>query len=307
MLVDGQDGAYCTWLRTTSLQQGDYHVYAQHVAADGSFLWQLGGIRVSTLAGFEGQSRPLTDNAGNLIVIWAYAVPGTYERDIYAQKLSPDATPLWSATGVAVCTTPGSQLEPAVISDHADGAFVVWQDNSITRTHVAGTHLNGDGSCGPDPYWVPGAGGIISDTASEMFDIPLLVDGPDNSAVVLWAQDLDQSADRSFNFYAQRIVAAGLAAKEQPAPLPQAYALHQNYPNPFNPSTQISFDLPRAGLTKVIVFDILGREVTTLVNQPLSAGAHRVEFDASALASGIYFYRLQSGAFTSTRKMMVLK
>lgn len=85
------------------------------------------------------------------------------------------------------------------------------------------------------------------------------------------------------------------------------YMLNQNYPNPFNATTEIVYELPKAGKASLRVFDILGREVATLVNADVTAGSHRVMFDGSELASGVYFYRLQAGNFVATRKMLLLK
>jgi hypothetical protein len=85
------------------------------------------------------------------------------------------------------------------------------------------------------------------------------------------------------------------------------YSLTQNYPNPFNPSTQIKFSIKETGLVSLKIFDLLGREVATIVNKELSTGSYTYSFDASSLASGIYFYRLESGSFVQTNKMMLLK
>lgn len=91
------------------------------------------------------------------------------------------------------------------------------------------------------------------------------------------------------------------------AELPAVITLEQNYPNPFNPATRIAFTLPEAGATSVRVYDILGKEVATLIDARLDAGRHEVPFDASHLASGIYLYRLESGGTIQTRRMLLLK
>jgi hypothetical protein len=94
---------------------------------------------------------------------------------------------------------------------------------------------------------------------------------------------------------------------QEGAGLPLVFALEQNYPNPFNPSTIIKFELPRTSLVRLSVFDILGREVSVLVNDRRNAGVHEVMFDASGLASGVYLYRLTAGSFIETRKMIVVR
>lgn len=89
---------------------------------------------------------------------------------------------------------------------------------------------------------------------------------------------------------------------------PLTYSLNQNYPNPFNPSTTIRFTVQVTGFTTLKVFDIMGKEVATLVNENLEAGVyHQITFNASGLSSGMYFYRLQSGKFVETKKMLLVK
>ena len=96
--------------------------------------------------------------------------------------------------------------------------------------------------------------------------------------------------------------------------LPDEFSLSQNYPNPFNPSTAIQYTIPAGdalssaeALVTLIIYDILGRQIATLVNKEQSPGTYNVTFDASYLPSGIYFYQLQAGSFTQTRKMILLK
>lgn len=88
---------------------------------------------------------------------------------------------------------------------------------------------------------------------------------------------------------------------------PTGYYLSQNYPNPFNPSTTISYSIPQRGFIQLKVYDILGREVVSLVNKEQEVGNYKIEFKASVLTSGVYFYRLQSGSFTMTKKLILLR
>jgi hypothetical protein len=88
---------------------------------------------------------------------------------------------------------------------------------------------------------------------------------------------------------------------------PTQFALQQNYPNPFNPSTTIRYSLPHSEFVKLFVYDILGRQITTLVDKKQDAGVYEIPFDASRLPSGVYFYRLNIGTFTQTKKMIILK
>ena len=89
--------------------------------------------------------------------------------------------------------------------------------------------------------------------------------------------------------------------------IPKVFALEQNYPNPFNPSTKISWQSPVAGHQTIKVYDVLGNEVTTLVDEFKSAGKYEINFDASHLSSGVYFYSLKAGSFSETKKLTLLK
>jgi hypothetical protein len=98
---------------------------------------------------------------------------------------------------------------------------------------------------------------------------------------------------------------------KQTSNVPGTYELGQNYPNPFNPSTQIKYSIAAPGVVTLRLYDMLGREVATLVNAPQEAGSYTVTVDMSkqghGLSSGVYFYRLESGAFSAVSKMMLLK
>jgi hypothetical protein len=88
---------------------------------------------------------------------------------------------------------------------------------------------------------------------------------------------------------------------------PNKFSLEQNYPNPFNPTTQINYSVAKGGLVKISIYDILGREVNTLVNEVKTQGFYAVDFDGTNLSSGMYFYRMESGSFVDTKKMTLIK
>jgi hypothetical protein len=95
-------------------------------------------------------------------------------------------------------------------------------------------------------------------------------------------------------------------AEEKPT-LPTTFGLEQNYPNPFNPSTSFEFRVPGLELVELRVFDLLGREVATLVNKAMIPGSYVVQWNAASLPSGVYFYQLRAGSFVETKKMVLAK
>ncbi|MBK6914193.1 MAG: T9SS type A sorting domain-containing protein [Ignavibacteriales bacterium] len=100
-----------------------------------------------------------------------------------------------------------------------------------------------------------------------------------------------------------------LVSVEEETPLPREFALEQNYPNPFNPSTKISWQSPIGSWQTLKVYDVLGNEVATLVDEEKPAGTYNVEFtiDNLQLSSGVYFYQLKAGSFVETKKMILIK
>jgi hypothetical protein len=88
---------------------------------------------------------------------------------------------------------------------------------------------------------------------------------------------------------------------------PKVFALEQNYPNPFNPATTIKYSVPVKGFVTLSIFNVLGQKVTDLINKEVEAGSYQLNFDASNLSSGVYFYKLEAGKFTSIKKMMLIK
>ena len=117
--------------------------------------------------------------------------------------------------------------------------------------------------------------------------------------------DYDESGSESRSSF--NLLSLTIVSVEQPPLLPLPLRLYENYPNPFNPRTTIRFSLPRSGEVSLKIFNLLGEEVATLVSGRVDAGTHAVQWDATGLPSGVYFYRLQAGDFTETRKLVLVK
>lgn len=130
----------------------------------------------------------------------------------------------------------------------------------------------------------------------------------EGGADLLWVEPDDQEVDGYSLQYGRIPWVERTDVKSNPkARIPSEFKLSQNYPNPFNPTTTIEFQLSSAGKVQLQVYDMLGKEVASLMNKELAAGIHQVKFDASSLASGIYFYKVTSKEFTATKKMIIMK
>jgi hypothetical protein len=201
---------------------------------------------------------------------------------------------------------------PRVVENAAeyglDGAVTRYRSWSQARAVLA------DGgrisiSVGPPLY----AGHLMMLAGFSPFGDPIVHDPAqaDGYAYIFDKTDLSRSwfekGGIAYTFYPSE---AGPLDVEQSATagvLPDGFQLSQNYPNPFNPSTAIRFQVPERGRVTLRVFDVVGNEISTILDEEMPAGSHTVTFDASGLASGVYFYRLQSGACAETRSMHLIK
>jgi len=129
--------------------------------------------------------------------------------------------------------------------------------------------------------------------------------GPDST---IWGLLSKPSYAPTVIYFAYKYyIAAVTSVYQSDFSIPSQFQLFQNYPNPFNPTTTIRFLLPQRSHVTLKVFDVLGREVATLVDGEMEAGEHTVIYNAKDLASGVYFYRLQAGNFVEQKKMLLLK
>ena len=131
------------------------------------------------------------------------------------------------------------------------------------------------------------------------------------SGVMIWeiSQDLIAQSQPLLDVVGMQMMTTSVQSDQAVNSRPTGFALSENYPNPFNPSTTIRYQLPVASNVSIKVFDVLGREVATLINEYKNAGTGFIQFDASRyqLGSGVFFYRIQAGAFVQTKKMILVK
>lgn len=180
--------------------------------------------------------------------------------------------------------------------DDLDFASVNWalEDNGLTVFLNDGTgHFTPELNC-----FQSLATGIPRGVVASDFDL----DGKTDLAII--ATD-EFGQDSLFVLYNTGNVSG--ISEENFQQIPENFSLSQNYPNPFNPSTTIRFELPESDIVTLKIFNILGEEISTLVNTELKAGKHEYQFNANNLSSGIYFYRIQAGSFTETKKMILIR
>jgi hypothetical protein len=220
---------------------------------------------------------------------------GAGGSDAYMMKINGPGAPLWIKTYGDSSTENAYSVEKT-----SDGGFII---SGTTYSKGAGsgdfylikTDANGD------TMWTRTFGGSHRE---EAYDVKQTADG----GYVLTGYSYSYPSIGS-DFYLVKTDGNGLVPiqhhKDQP--IVQDYKLFQNYPNPFNPTTTIEFSLPHSGYVSLRIFNILGEEVATLLSASLLSGFHQVVWNASELASGVYWYKLKAGDYFETRKMILLK
>lgn len=236
------------------------------------------------------------------------------QSNVYIRR-SSDGGLTWSDT-IRVSGPPVSpekqQWVPSIAVDHINGNITVGYcsmdsagTNFLTNTYAAYSTDGGD----TWERWV------ISDTRSilRVYSIPqggfyypatnTSTAAYDGMAWVAWS---DSRTD-SFQVWLERIDYSSTSVSGKSTNLPSSCSLDQNYPNPFNPSTRITYTIDSRTFVSLKVFDLLAREVATLVNQPMERGEHSITFNASDLTSGMYFCCLRAGNFVQTRKLILIR
>ena len=231
-----------------------------------------------------------TSGIGSLNVVWQDFRDGNFE--IYLKRSTNNGS-TWEPVQ-RITNSAGSSSAP-VISVSPSNIHLVWEDTRAGNTAIYyNISTNGGASWGSD---------LKINTGTE-FAIYPMVGFSFNKVYVFWS---DLRNNECEIYYKENPTGNPTGITNINSQAPDRFSLSQNYPNPFNPVTNIEFSVPHSGLVNIAVYDALGREIETLVNDDLNPGTYNAAWDASGYNSGVYFYRFTSASFTETKKMILVK
>lgn len=261
---------------------------------------------VSSTNGFPFVCVDYSNNAsrGNVYVVWDDSRGGN--SDVYFQRSTNGGTN-WLAAPVRVNdVTANNQYWPMMQCDENGNLYVLYYD---TRTGASTINSYIAYSTDAGTTWINQLLSDSSFTAQEpnsdvRFGDYISVDAFGGKVIPVWT-------DQRQGYPNQEIYSATLSGLIAVSPVssevPVSFALYQNYPNPFNPQTRINFDIPKSSFVTIRLFDILGREVKTLVSQSLNAGKYFTELNANNISGGVYFYKIEAGEFIDSKKLIIVK
>ncbi len=323
---DGVTNTFIIALAVSPSGAGVTNLFAATYGGDGKT--GTGGVILSTNNGTSWTSvnTGLTNTAPDALAIFPN---GTGGENLFAGTdggvfLSTNNGTSWSAvnsglmgTGYTFVFAPnGSGGTNLFAGTYASGIFLStnngtsWTSvsNGLTNPSVRALAASSNGAGGTDLF-ASIYGGVFLSTNNGASWIPAstgLTDNTDVWSLAVLGTNLF-AGSLSDGVWKRPILEMITSAKSLTTELPTNFSLGQNYPNPFNPSTTISFSLSRNSFVSLKVFDALGREVSDLLASELAAGTYARQWDAAAVPSGVYFYRMQAGPFTETKKLLLLK
>ncbi len=315
IVSNGFGGVIFTWF---DFRTGSNEIYAQQVESSGQTLWTVNGVPITSLAGVvKSNLRSVSDGSHGAIISWLDRRRTGNDYDSYIQRIDSEGFIRWTTNGVVISDTLNCD-ESIVMSDNNHGAVVVFVRHDVlagTETDLFAQLIDSTGVTLWDRNGVP----ISLANGSQLS--PSVTSDLSGGAIITWQDSRNVPLNSGIHhIYAQNITNQGMLGggvttgvnESTTSVVPTELSLQQNYPNPFNPSTTIRYELTQQLLITIKIFNILGQEVATLVNEEKPAGVYEVEFNASQLSSGIYFYKLKAGSptgqvFTQTKKMSLIK
>jgi hypothetical protein len=279
-------------------RNGDWDIYFQRYNSDGIPLGNNSRVEDSTESEYQWGPAISSDEEGNFIITWQDR--RNVDFDINAQRYLSDGTAIGGNFKVNDDSVIVYHSSPDISVDDIGRFIITWTDSRNDNQDIFAQRFLSNGTAYGNNFQLTNMsnGSQLLPTVATM----------NNKIFTAW-QD-NRSGQTGYDIWTNvldwdDIVSAGI---NNPSDTPLGYLLYQNYPNPFNPSTVICYRLPVISRVSLKVYDILGREVATLVDEEKPAGNYEVEFFAKGgYASGIYFYQLRAGSFIETKKMLLLK
>jgi hypothetical protein len=291
LVTDDAQGAWFAWQDDRDVAVA---VYVQHVDAAGTPQLAADGVRICVQANDQVAPALAQDTGNGVYVAWTDSRTGT---DLYAQHLDASGALQWDAGGVAACAGSGTHAFASAVPDGSGGVILAWEDTRNGGSDVFAQRLQSNGSA----LWAVG-GAAVSTASSNQYQVSAVPDGT-GGAVMLWTDTRGGTVD----LYAERIPVPGSAPAEL---APRALSAQ---PNPARESATFAFELGTPGRGELTVFDAAGRRVRTVARQDLSAGDHRIAWDARddagrRCSEGVYFARLAlDGRTIATRTLAIMR
>ena len=297
IVSDSAAGAIITWYDWRS---GPADIYVQRLDSSGASLWGANGLAVSTASGIQSSPTITQDFSGGAVIVWEDHRPAPNDPDIYGQRVDPSGTPQWTANGMPVCAVAGLQLVPRIVRDPTGGFLVTWFDYRSGNSDVYAQRLDYFST-----LWTPN--GVVLSTEPHAQEMPSICPDGIGGAIVAW-RDLREG--NYWDVYAEHVNGSGPTGVER---TPLATSLRvSNYPNPFTGDTTLQLSLPSASDVSVDVYDVAGRRVREYSFPRQVKGWSDLRIDdrddhGKLLPSGVYFYRVQAGNGTVTKKMVIAR
>jgi Secretion system C-terminal sorting domain len=295
-----------TWLTTLTSQT--LHLCGNMISSDGTIGWSSypdGKEFTEVLYSTRSYSTGSYDNSGLFWITWVN------QESVYVQKYDMDGIELLIPSGGVTVSSQGSMdglTKPQIATNSNGSVFVTW-DEGVENKKRLFIHLDEYGNS-VENFTDPDSLLLVSSLEYKgNMNMSAITDGQYSGFIAVWEDKRSGDGWRESNVYAQKIVSTLTSDAEYVnAPIPEEYVLHSAYPNPFNPTSVIAVGLPVTSELKVKVYNMLGKEVATLVDGKCSSGYHAFQFDASDMASGVYFVKaIVNGKMNQTQKIVLMK
>ncbi len=286
------DEGYIITGRTNSFGSGGSDVWLIKTDESGDTLWTKTFGEVDSDYGYSVQQ---TTDEGYIITGWTESFGGG-NYDVWLIKTDESGDTLWTKTFGGSSTDNGKSVQQTADEGYIitgetysfeAGNYDVWLIKTDESGDTLWTKTFGGGGSGNDGSY------SVQQTADEGYIITGWTNSFGAGGSDVWLIKISPELNN-------------IDLDNQDG-IPSTFTLYQNYPNPFNPSTTIEFTLPKSEFVELKVFNILGKEVSTLVSKKLNLGNHTYQFDGKNLASGIYYYRIEAGEFHQVNKMILLR